>query len=87
MFYKLWADAEEGNNDYSPISVHWSQVPDRDEEWKEKTIRNTSDRQFQQEFECLEGKTLVSINNNKETKKLTLKELYDQIYDIQTNKR
>lgn len=52
MFYKLWTDAEEKQNDYSPISVHWSQVPDRDQAWKEKTIRNTSDRQFQQEFEC-----------------------------------
>ena len=52
LFYKLWSDAEEGLNDYSPISVHWSQVPERDEEWKEKTIRNTSERQFQQEFEC-----------------------------------
>ena len=52
MFYKLWTDAEEKQNDYSPISVHWSQVPDRDEAWKEKTIRNTSERQFQQEFEC-----------------------------------
>ena len=51
-FYKLWTDAEEKQNDYSPISVHWSQVPDRDEEWKDKTIRNTSERQFQQEFEC-----------------------------------
>ena len=52
MFYKLWTDAEEKNNDYSPISVHWSQVPGRDEKWKEKTIRNTSERQFQSEFEC-----------------------------------
>jgi len=52
MFYKLWTDAEEKQNDYSPISVHWSQVPDRDQEWKDKTIRNTSERQFQQEFEC-----------------------------------
>ncbi len=52
MFYKLWTDAEEKQNDYSPISVHWTQVPDRDEEWKQKTIRNTSERQFQQEFEC-----------------------------------
>ena len=52
MFYKLWTDAEEGNNDYTPISVHWSQVPERDEKWKADTIRNTSERQFQQEFEC-----------------------------------
>ncbi|MBT4698246.1 terminase [Candidatus Woesearchaeota archaeon] len=52
MFYKLWTDAEEGNNDYVPISVHWSQVPGRDDEWKQKTIRNTSERQFEAEFEC-----------------------------------
>jgi len=32
LFYKLWTDAEEGQNDYSPISVHWSQVPGRDVE-------------------------------------------------------
>ena len=52
LFYKMWVDAEEGNNDYIPISVHWSQVPDRDDKWKKDTIRNTSERQFQQEFEC-----------------------------------
>ena len=52
LFYKLWTDAEEENNDYKPIAVHWSQVPERDEKWKADTIRNTSERQFQQEFEC-----------------------------------
>ena len=52
QFYKLWTDAEEKRNDYIPIEVHWSEVPGRDEEWKEQTIRNTSAEQFQQEFEC-----------------------------------
>ena len=52
QFYKLWSDAENKRNDYVPIEVHWSEVPGRDEEWKEKTIRNTSAEQFQQEFEC-----------------------------------
>ena len=52
QFYKLWTDAEEKRNDYIPIEVHWSEVPGRDEEWKEQTIRNTSPEQFQQEFEC-----------------------------------
>ncbi|MEC8552906.1 MAG: terminase, partial [Pseudomonadota bacterium] len=52
QFYKLWSDAENKRNDYVPIEVHWSEVPGRDEEWKEKTIRNTSPEQFQQEFEC-----------------------------------
>ena len=52
QFYKLWTDAENGRNDYVPIEVHWSEVPGRDEKWKETTIRNTSAEQFQQEFEC-----------------------------------
>ena len=52
QFYKLWTDAESGKNDYVPIEVHWSEVPGRDEVWKEETIRNTSQSQFNSEFEC-----------------------------------
>jgi hypothetical protein len=52
MFYKLWVDAEEGRNNYIPIEVHWSEVPGRDEKWKEETIRNTSQAQFNTEFLC-----------------------------------
>ena len=52
MFYKLWNDAENKRNDYVPIEVHWSEVPGRDEKWKEETIRNTSEAQFATEFEC-----------------------------------
>ena len=52
MFYKLWHDAELGRNEYTTTEVHWSQVPGRDEKWKEQTIANTSERQFTQEFEC-----------------------------------
>ena len=52
MYYKLWIDAINKQNDYVPIEVHWSEVPGRDEKWKETTIRNTSPEQFSQEFEC-----------------------------------
>ena len=52
QFYKLWVDAENGQNDYVPIEVHWSEVPGRDAKWKEETIRNTSESQFASEFEC-----------------------------------
>ena len=52
MFYKLWNDAQHKRNDYVPIEVHWSEVPGRDEKWKEETIRNTSEAQFATEFEC-----------------------------------
>jgi hypothetical protein len=52
QFYKLWVDAQEGRNNYIPTEVHWSEVPGRDEKWKEETIRNTSESQFNSEFEC-----------------------------------
>ena len=52
MFYKMWVDAEEKRSDYIPIEVHWSDMPGRDEKWKAETVRNTSEIQFTQEFEC-----------------------------------
>ena len=51
-FYRMWHDAERGQNEYIPTSVHWSEVPGRDEVWKEQTIKNTSEQQFRVEFEC-----------------------------------
>jgi len=51
-FYRLWHDAERNRNEYVPTEVHWSEVPGRDAKWKEQTIANTSEQQFQQEFEC-----------------------------------
>ena len=51
-FYRMWHDAEKGANDYIPTDVHWSEVPGRDEVWKEQTIKNTSEQQFKVEFEC-----------------------------------
>ena len=52
LYYKMWMDAINGKSDYFPVDIHWSRVPGRDEAWKEKTIRNTSARQFAQEFSC-----------------------------------
>jgi len=51
-FYRLWHDAEKAKNEYIPTDVHWSEVPGRDEVWKEQTIKNTSEQQFKIEFEC-----------------------------------
>ena len=51
-FYRMWHDAEKGNNEYIPTDVHWSEVPGRDSNWKEQTIKNTSEQQFKVEFEC-----------------------------------
>jgi len=49
-FYKLWIEAKSGTNEYHPFEIHWSDVPGRDEEWKRQQIANTSQKDFDQEF-------------------------------------
>ena len=51
-FYRYWHDAEREKNEYVPTEVHWSEVPGRDDKWREQTIANTSEQQFKIEFEC-----------------------------------
>ena len=66
LFYKLWMDAINKKNGYKPFEIHWSMVPGRDEKWKEETIRNTSQEQFRQEFECeFLGSTNTLISGQK----------------------
>jgi len=66
LFYKIWTDAINKRNNYVPFEVHWSMVPGRDENWKEETIRNTSEHQFRQEFETeFLGSTNTLISGTK----------------------
>ena len=66
LYYRMWMDAVNGKSDYFPVDIHWSRVPGRDEAWKVKTIRNTSERQFRQEFGCeFHGSTNTLIDGAK----------------------
>tara|TARA_Y100001963_G_C6787699_1_gene453805 strand:- start:1758 stop:3377 length:1620 start_codon:yes stop_codon:yes gene_type:complete len=49
-FYKIWEGAVQGINEFKPFRVDWWNVPGRDKKWKESTIANTSQLQFDQEF-------------------------------------
>ena len=51
-FYRMWHDSEKGKSEYVATDVHWSEVPGRDDLWREQTIANTSEQQFKIEFEC-----------------------------------
>jgi hypothetical protein len=79
LFYKIWNDAVNKRNNYVPFEIHWSQVPGRDEDWKEETIRNTSEHQFRQEFECVDGNTIIEIYDKKTKKyeKIRIVDFYD----------
>lgn len=50
QFEKIWTGAVQGTNEYKPFRVDWWDVPGRDEKWKQQTIANTSQLQFDQEF-------------------------------------
>src|SRR5210317_1261787 len=50
QFYKIWEGATQGINEFKPFRVDWWDVPGRDEEWKNQTVSNTSQLQFDQEF-------------------------------------
>jgi len=73
MFYKIWTDAEEKRNSYIPIEVHWSEVPGRDEKWKKETIANTSEQQFNTEFECEFLGSIDTLINPSKLRTLTYK--------------
>ena len=49
-FYKIWEGATQGVNEFKPFRVDWWDVPGRNDEWKEQTVANTSQLQFDQEF-------------------------------------
>lgn len=81
MFYKLWTDAIEGNNQYVPLEAFWNDVPGRDEKFKQDTIRNTSQLQWDQEFACVKGDTEILIFDNieKKEKKIKIEDLYENL--------
>jgi hypothetical protein len=52
LYYKIWKSAIQKENMFVPIKVDWAEVPDRDERWKEETIKNIGKIRFAQEFGC-----------------------------------
>ncbi len=50
QFEKIWTGAIQRVNEFKPFRVDWWDVPGRDKKWKQETIANTSQLQFDQEF-------------------------------------
>ena len=79
QFHKIWEGAVQKTNEYSSFRVDWWDVPGRDEKWKEETISNTSQLQFDQEFgntffgtgnTLINAETLLKLRAKKHTKVL-----------------
>jgi len=63
LFYKIWTEAVSGRNGYVPVRVRWDQVPGRTQKFKEDYIKVTSQRQWQQEMECVSGNSIIEIQD------------------------
>ncbi len=50
LYYKIYESARKEQNEFKSFRVDWWDVPGRDEKWKQQTISNTSEIQFEQEF-------------------------------------
>lgn len=59
VFERIWTGAKQKVNEYKAFEVNWWDVPGRDDKWKEETISNTSQMQFDQEF----GNTFFGTGN------------------------
>ncbi len=83
FFHYLWTQALNGTNGLKPVKLHWSQHPDRNQEWYDKKTATLTPVKRAQEYdlsfeESQEGKTF-EIDLNKHMAKVTPKEAADML--------
>lgn len=77
-FYDIWNKAKDGKSSFVPGKVQWWEIDGRDEAWKEKTIRDTSLQQFNQEYACVDGKEILRIKFDDESEEdIPIKDVYE----------
>ena len=75
LFYKIWTEAVAEKNGYNYIDVPWRRIPGRDEKFKEDTIKATSLRQWNQEFQSSGYETQLQIDG----RKIQIGKLYEEL--------
>ena len=77
-FYKIWANSEQGKNDFARIEGHWSEVHKGDG-WYEQQCKLLGDPvKIRQEIECVTKESLVEVfdKEDQKYKKIPIEELY-----------
>ena len=52
FFHKTWVDAEENNNSFNTIRLHWSVHPERDQGWRDEQEKLLGPKGAAQECDC-----------------------------------
>mgnify|MGYP006411153953 FL=1 len=61
-FHKTWVGAEEGDNDWNFIKLHWTLHPDREQEWRDEQDKLLGPSMAAQECDCdfiTSGQTVI----------------------------
>jgi len=51
-FHRMWVSAENGENLFNPIKLHWTVHPDREQDWRDEQTQQLGDKQAAQECDC-----------------------------------
>lgn len=80
-FHKTWVGAEEGENAFNPIKLHWSVHPERDQQWRDEQEKLLGPKGAAQECDCLWGESNVKIRDKitGEIFDISLESLYDEL--------
>lgn len=82
-FYDVYTKALKGENEYHPTRIDWTDIPNRNKEWKNSMIKNLGGyKQFAQEFE-LKFVTAVDCSEITHEDKV---EVYNENLDILDSK-
>jgi len=49
FFYKIWNDSEQGKMNFKTFTIHWAEVPGRDQAWADNELKILGDQLFAQE--------------------------------------
>lgn len=62
-FYDIWVKAVNGQNSFIPCKVQWNEIEGRDDEWRERMIKDNGIIYFNQEYACLHGNEPIEIQH------------------------
>lgn len=74
LFYKMWTEAQSGKSMFVPKQFLWHRHPKRGEKWKQETLSNISQKQFDQEYECFFHGSSNTLISGSKLAQLTFKE-------------
>jgi len=62
FFHRMWQKAEEHENGFNPIKLHWTVHPDRDDAWRAQQTAELGEKLASQE--CLDGDSIVTVKDS-----------------------